>query len=139
MPAPLKPTADVDSTSERVGVDAAEKSVAGPTQLTYTMPVDGASTETDLVFTFSWAANQPLEPGQVYELVFWKEEESQSDARAYDPASISANRTFKMSNFSPGRYRWGVYLASESPYRRLRYLGNTLSFSVTEKEASDGG
>lgn len=135
---PEKPSIGVTIPTVADLANQTEKDTTGPTRLTNTSPVDGAGTETDLILTFSWSADLPLQPGQVFELVFWKEEEPQSTARAYDAASVSTSRTFKMSNFSPGRYRWGVYLASESPsYARLRYLGDTLSFSVIEDGTSD--
>jgi len=121
-----------------VGVASTAKNAVGPTKLTNALPDDGTGTKTDLMLTFSWATDLPLGPGQVFELVFWRDDESQSAARAYDDAGISTSRTFRMSNFPPGRYRWGVYLASVSPsYARLRYLGDTLSFSVSEGGAGD--
>ena len=86
---------------------------------------------------FRWISNVALRPGQLFELVFW-EEGQDPIVNGFGPVGAKAETSLiidmdefaeTFAFFNPGQsYQWGILLVTESPYRRLRFLGGSSPF-----------
>lgn len=123
-PSPSSPTA----TTAAPAVPASPTG-NGPTAIRVLEPGDGRSSNAPL--NFAWESDAILGIGQVYELVFWPADQSREQGRALTAASTATVVRIDPTVLLPGNYRWGVYLASQEPFRRLDYLGAGYLFVVT--------
>ena len=104
---------------------------------------------------FRWAPVGELQPGQAFELVFWRPGQdplvdgfSPIGARPAPEVRVDLDATsssLPQLNFGTD-YQWGVLLVEMDPYRRLSYLGGGQFFRLTElspsnvaDSSSDGG
>jgi hypothetical protein len=95
----------------------------GPTSVgNLNPPPDTTSRER---IAFSWQADQPLAPGQVFEVAFWRPGESPELGVGWTSATTENSLSAKTYEQLPGDYFWGVWLGGfvDGAYVRLRYLG----------------
>ncbi len=100
----------------------------GPTAIRVLEPGDGHSSNAPL--NFAWESDAELVTNQVYELVFWQTEQGREQGRALTPASRGTVVRVDPTALLPGNYRWGVFLAQQEPYQRIRFLGGGYLFVV---------
>jgi hypothetical protein len=104
----------------------------GPTSVTLQSPAAGYTGNGTV--TFSWEANQPLAPGQVFEPVYWKASgETYDNGRSWTSASVNTSSSFNIGNLAPDSYKWGVWLGTfeNGKFIRSRFLGTEHVFTVT--------
>jgi protein phosphatase len=120
----------------------------GPTELRNVLPLSGKQASLDEEVTFSWTADAPLQPGQVYELVFWSSGETANDGKSPFSASASPSFTFRADKnpvadkFLNGVYNWGVWLRDRNNDSRIRPLGQyqiTFSGGGSSDSGDDSG
>jgi hypothetical protein len=95
----------------------------GPTSVGNLNPAPDTATRERLAF--SWVADQPLAPGQVFEVAFWRPGESPDLGVGWTSATTDSTLSAKTYEQPPGDYFWGVWLGgfADGAYVRLRYLG----------------
>jgi hypothetical protein len=120
----------------------------GPTELRNVLPLSGKQASLDEEVTFSWTADAPLQPGQVYELVFWSSGETANDGKSPFSASASPSFTFRADKNPVGDknlngvYNWGVWLRDSKNDSRIRPLGQyqiTFSGGGSSDSGDDSG
>ena len=105
---------------------------SGPHSIEILTPNDLASLANGSSTDFEWQADEVLQANQVYELVFWRAGIGTPDSgQAVTSASRNNKVTVKADQLAPGDYQWGVFLAQEHPYTRIRYLGQGHSVRVS--------
>lgn len=111
----------------------------GPTSVRIDAPADGASVADTTAF--AWTPDQPLSPGQVYELAFWQPNETWNAGHSLTGASDKATVEIRVSNLGSGTYVWGIILGSLEPnsgaYQRLRFLGGNRTIVVNSGSSSN--
>lgn len=97
--------------------------VGGPTGVYGLSPATDTATR-DRV-TFAWQADQPLAPGQVFELAFWLPGQSPELGEGWTGATTGNTLNVKLYEHPPTDYLWGIWLGTyvDDVYYRLRYLG----------------
>lgn len=95
---------------------------------------------------FRWTPVGDLQPGQAFELIFWRPGQdpmvdgfSPIGARPAPEVRVDLDATsssLPQLSFG-GDYQWGVLLVEMEPYRRLGYLGGGHPFRLTEISPSD--
>ena len=102
----------------------------GPTSVT------GLSPEPEYVnrvrTVFSWTPDQPLLPGQLFEVAFWTRDQSPELGVGWTQATTEPALAVRLDEQIPGDYLWGVWLGAfvDGQYERLRYLGGGNSLRV---------
>lgn len=113
--------------------NAPQIEAGGPTTVQIDAPAENANVADSA--TFAWIPDQPLAPGQVYELAFWRPGESWNDGRALSGASDKSTVELRVSNLGAGTYLWGIILGAFEPnggaYQRLRFLGGNRTIVVS--------
>lgn len=114
---------------------------SGPTSVRIDAPADNVSVA-DTV-TFAWTPDRPLASGQVYELAFWKPDETWSAGRSQTGASDKTTAEVRLSNLGSGTYIWGIILGTLDPnsgaYQRLRFLGGNRTIVVSGSGSTNTG
>jgi hypothetical protein len=95
----------------------------GPTSVRIIEPVSGFATRERV--NFAWQADQPLAPGQLFEVAFWRPGEPPEFGLGWTSATTESFLSAKSYEQEPGEYEWGVWLGAmvDGAYTRLRYLG----------------
>jgi hypothetical protein len=119
---PAAPTATPDP--------LAALAAGGPTTVFNLDPPSETATRERTVF--SWQADQPLAPGQVFEVAFWRKGESPDLGVGWTGATTESLLAAKTYEQVPGDYEWGVWLGGfvDGTYVRLRYLGGGVALRV---------
>jgi hypothetical protein len=113
--------------------------IAGPHSIIRLSPDASINANESDSITFAWKPDASLEPNQVYELVFGNI--NGGELKAINTAAINTSVLLMPGKtLPPGDYKWGVYLAQEKPYFRLRYLGDggNLHISGSSSDSSSG-
>ena len=107
--------------------------VGGPTTVQIDAPADNANVADTA--TFVWTPDQPLVPGQVYELAFWRPGETWNAGRSLSGATDKSTVELRVSNLGDGTYIWGIILGAfetnSGAYQRLRFLGGNRTIVVS--------
>jgi hypothetical protein len=96
-------------------------------------PADKTATGAETIF--AWEPDAPLAEGQLYEVAFWRPNDSQESAQAWRDATQNT----QIQIFPDGRsgtYNWGVWLGrmgSTGKYERLKYLGGGYEFTISSE------
>lgn len=94
---------------------------------------------------FRWAGSVDMQPGQMYELVFWPaggdpmvDGFGPVGAQPANEVTVDLGATADhLAQFMYGRdYEWGILLVSTEPYQRIRYLGGGHPFRLRTVEQS---
>ena len=131
-------TASGITTAPTVPAPPAQDQIVGPQSITSLSPGPSANANENDMITFSWRPDTAPGPNQVYELVF--RNTSSGSQGAIDTANISTERQLTPGeSLSTGDYKWGVYLAQQDPYKRLRYLGDGGNLHISGSSNNSGG
>ena len=105
--------------SAPVPVTAAPVVEGGPVRLLSLWPhnhtIDGN-------VAFQWEADQPLAPGQAFEVLIWQQGHENA-ARPYKAASTASWLEVNLGELPPATYYWCVWLVWAEPYDPIRCLG----------------
>lgn len=106
----------------------------GPTFVTQLDPPPGYVNVVRTVF--SWQTDQPLAPGQLFEVAFWTRHQSPELGVGWTQATTEYQLAARLDEQIPGDYFWGVWLGAmvDGAYVRLRYLGGGNSLSIPGEE-----
>lgn len=126
------PTAQTSGASDNVTA-----ATGGPSSAEILRPGDNHSSNS--VIEFSWRPNAPLEPGQEYEVVFWKSNEAESTAKGLVRSSPDTTTVLPVGVLAPDTYQWALWLVQPEPYRRIRNLAGPFSFTVPSSGGNQGG
>ncbi len=94
----------------------------------------------DFRMTFSWTADAPLQPGQVFEVAFWRPGQGPVEGIGWTQATTDSAVGVNLGDQEPGDYEWGVWLGGFLPdgYRRIRFLGGGNPFRIPWEEEPSG-
>jgi len=116
-----------------------QMAMVGPTRVDTLFPASGLATRERIAF--SWVPDQPLAPGQVFEVAFWRKGESPDFGIGWTSATTESYLAAKTYEQTPGLYFWGVWLGTyvDGAYYRLRYLGGGNQLTVVPEPEKEEG
>jgi hypothetical protein len=91
--------------------------------------------------TFAWSADAPLQPGQVFEVAFWRPGQGPAEGIGWTEATTGGAVGVNLGDQPPGDYQWGVWLGGfvDGGYRRIRYLGGGNQFQIPGGDDDEPG
>jgi len=133
-PTPTATVAETNLTAPPVG--PAATAGLGPSSVQIQAPADNANSA-DLT-QFAWKPDQPLAPGQEFEVLFWRANEPESTARGWVRSGTANSIVVNPVQQPLDTYRWVVYLVNTDPYERLLRLSEPRNFTASAGGSSGG-
>jgi hypothetical protein len=111
----------------------------GPTTVFNLSPESGTVSRQRISFT--WTPDQPLAPGQVFELAFWLPGQGPELGVGWTDATTDTTLAARGDEQIPGDYLWGIWLGTyvNGGYQRIRFLGGGNSLSVGAESEPERG
>lgn len=127
----------VMATTQPPPVANSANSEGGPTSVTIREPPNGHASNDPV--DFCWQPDQPLEPGQRFDVVFWTSGGSQDSGGAWVGSTTDNCLRVDPKDRAQGSYKWGIWLITLDPYRKIRYLGPDGGYVFSVPGTNDTG